>query len=315
MTDKSKLIRGVSKCARFFVADTTEIVKEAQRIHKLDPIATMIFGKFLTAAVIIGKDLKNPNDTVTLKLNGEGPYGVMAAVANSLGEVRGYVNENQSKLDSIIDENKNFITDETGQIRFIGKGFFQIIKDLGLREPFSGFTQLQYEDMGDILANYFLISEQIKSVVSLGVKLNRENEVIKAGGYIIQLLPGVEEGFIDKLEDKLKQIKGITDLLAEGMTLEEIVELLYEDITVFEEDADMEGAHKKVYVEDFEILEESDVEYKCNCTRDKFYRGLITLGKDEIRKILDEEENIEVECHFCGKKYTFTEKDFKKILK
>lgn len=314
MTNKSKLIRGVSKCARFFVVDTTEIVKEAQQIHKLDPIATMIFGKFLTATAIIGKDLKNPKDLVTLKLNGEGPYGVMVAIANNAGEVKGYVNENLAKLEKIIDENKNFITDETGQIRFIGNGLFQIIKDLGLREPFSGFTKLEYEDMGDILANYFLVSEQIKSVVSLGVKLNENGEIIKAGGYIIQLLPGVEEGFIDKLENKLKQIRGITDLLVGGMTLEQIVELLYEDITVFEENADMEGAHKKVYVEDYEILEKSDLEYKCDCTKDKFYKGLITLGKDEIKKILDEEEKIEVECHFCGKKYEFVEKDFENIF-
>ena len=140
--------------------------------------------------------------------------------------------------------------------------------------------------------------------------MDENGEVKRAGGYLIQLLPGVEDGFIDKLENKLQQIRTITELLEGGMSLEQIVELLYEDISVFEDETDVDGAHKKVYVEDFEILEKSDLEYKCNCTRDKFYRGLITLGKDEINKILEEEGKIETECHFCRKKYEFTKDDF-----
>ena len=304
--EKSKIIRGTSKCARFFVCDTTEIVREAKKIHDLDPIATTIFGKLLTATAMMGKDLKNEKDLVSVRINGDGPYGNMLATGNMNGEVKGYIANPEEKFHQIVDENGNFIKDETGQIRFIGNGTMQVIKDLGLRDPFSGVTQINEEDIADIVAHYFLLSEQIKSVVALGVKLDENGEVKRAGGYLIQLLPGVEDGFIDKLENKLLQIRTITELLEGGMSLEQIVELLYEDISVFEDETDVDGAHKKVYVEDFEILEKSDLEYKCNCTRDKFYRGLITLGKDEINKILEEEGKIETECHFCRKKYEFT---------
>lgn len=311
--EKSEIIRGTSKCARFFVCDTTELVKEAKRIHSLDPIATTIFGKLLTATAMMGKDLKNKKDLVTVKINGDGPYGNILATGNMNGEVKGYIENPEEKFHQIVDENGDFVKDETGKIRFIGNGTMQVIKDLGLRDPFSGVTKIDEEDIADIIAHYFLLSEQIKSVVALGVKLDENGEVKRSGGYLIQLLPGVEDGFIDKLENKLQQIRTITELLEGGMSLEQIVELLYEDISVFEDEADMEGAHKKTYVEDFEILEKSELDYKCNCARDKFYKGLITLGKKEIDKILEEEGKIEVECHFCGKKYDFVKEDFENL--
>ena len=310
---KSEIIRGTSKCARFFVCDTTELVKEAKKVHGLDPIATTVFGKLLTATAMMGKDLKNEKDLVTVRVDGDGPYGNMLATGNMKGEVKGYIGNPEEKFHQIIDENGNFIKDETRQVRFIGNGTMQVIKDLGLRDPFSGVTKINEEDIADIIAHYFLLSEQIKSVVVLGVKLDENGEIKRAGGYLIQLLPGVEDGFIDKLENKLQQIRTITELLEGGMSLEQIVELLYEDISVFEEETDVDDAHKKVYVEDFEILEKSELEYKCNCTKEKFYKGLITLGKEEIDKILEEEGKIQVECHFCGKKYDFGKEDFENL--
>ena len=310
---KSEIIRGTSKCARFFVCDTTELIKKTKEIHRLDPIAVTVFGKLLTATAMMGKDLKNEKDLVTIRVNGDGPYGNMLATGNMKGEVKGYIGHPQEKFHQIMDENGNFIKDETGQVRFIGNGTMQVIKDLGLRDPFSGVTKINEEDIANIIAHYFLLSEQIKSVVALGVKLDENGEVKRAGGYLIQLLPGVEDGFIDKLENKLQQIRMITELLEGGMSLEQIVELLYEDISVFEEETDVDGAHKKVYVEDFEILEKSELEYKCNCTKDKFYKGLITLRKEEIDKILEEEGKIQVECHFCRKKYDFEKQDFENL--
>ena len=310
---KSEIIRGTSKCARFFVCDTTELIKEAKEIHRLDPIAVTVFGKLLTATAMMGKDLKNEKDLLTVRVNGDGPYGNMLATGNMKGEVKGYIGHPQEKFHQIMDENGNFIKDETGQVRFIGNGTMQVIKDLGLRDPFSGVTKINEEDIANIIAHYFLLSEQIKSVVALGVKLDENGEVKRAGGYLIQLLPGVEDGFIDKLENKLQQIRMITELLEGGMSLEQIVELLYEDISVFEEETDVDGAHKKVYVEDFEILEKSELEYKCNYTKDKFYKGLITLRKEEIDKILEEEGKIQVECHFCRKKYDFEKQDFENL--
>lgn len=308
MGKKSELIRGTSKCARFFVCDTTQVVKEAQNIHRLDAIATVNFGKLLTAAAMMGKDLKVADGLISVEISGDGAYGKMVATANMKGHVKGYVgNTSNAKL---VDKDGNFVRDEKGRIKLIGDGIMQVRKDIGLKMPFSGMVALENQDIADIVASYFLQSEQIKSVVALGVKLNEDGTVNRAGGYLIQLLPGAEDDFIDKLEDKLRKIRSITELLNGGFSLERIVELLYEDISAFEENKDVDGNHKKKYVENFEILEKSEIEYKCNCSRKTFLKGLITLGKEQIDEILKEQGKIEVECHFCGKKHQFEKKDF-----
>lgn len=308
MGKKSELIRGTSKCARFFVCDTTQVVKDAQSKHGLDAIATVNFGKLLTAAAMMGKDLKVEDGVVSVEISGDGAYGKMVATANMKGHVKGYVgNSSNAKL---IDKDGNLVRDEKGRIKLIGDGIMQVRKDIGLKMPFSGMVALENQDIADIVASYFLQSEQIKSVVALGVKLNEDGSVNRAGGYLIQLLPGAEDDFIDKLEDKLRKIRSITELLNGGFSLERIVELLYEDISVFEETEDVDGNHKKKYVENFEILEKSEIEYKCNCSKETFLKGLITLGKEQIDEILEEQGKIEVECHFCGKKYQFGKEDF-----
>ena len=308
MGKKSELIRGTSKCARFFVCDTTQVVKDAQSKHGLDAIATVNFGKLLTAAAMMGKDLKVEDGVVSVEISGDGAYGKMVATANMKGHVKGYVGN--SSTAKRIDKDGNFVRDEKGRIKLIGDGIMQVRKDIGLKMPFSGMVALENQDIADIVASYFLQSEQIKSVVALGVKLNEDGTVNRAGGYLIQLLPGVEDDFIDKLEDKLRKIRSITELLNGGFSLERIVELLYEDISAFEENKDANGNHKKKYIENFEILEKSEIEYKCNCSKETFLKGLITLGKEQIDEILEEQGKIEVECHFCGKKYQFGKEDF-----
>ena len=308
MEKKSELIRGTSKCARFFVCDTTQVVKDAKSKHGLDAIATVNFGKLLTAAAMMGKDLKVEDGVVSVEISGDGAYGKMVATANMKGHVKGYVgNSSNAKL---IDKDGNFVRDEKGRIKLIGDGIMQVRKDIGLKMPFSGMVALENQDIADIVASYFLQSEQIKSVVALGVKLNEDGTVNRAGGYLIQLLPGAEDNFIDKLEEKLRKIRSITELLNGGFSLERIVELLYEDISAFEENKDANGNHKKKYIENFEILEKSEIEYKCNCSKETFLKGLITLGKEQIDEILEEQGKIEVECHFCGKKYQFGKEDF-----
>lgn len=308
MEKKSELIRGTSKCARFFVCDTTQVVKDAQSKHGLDAIATVNFGKLLTAAAMMGKDLKVEEGVVSVEISGDGAYGKMVATANMKGHVKGYVgNSLNAKL---IDKDGNFVRDEKGRIKLIGDGIMQVRKDIGLKMPFSGMVALENQDIADIVASYFLQSEQIKSVVALGVKLNEDGTVNRAGGYLIQLLPGAEDDFIDKLEEKLRKIRSITELLNGGFSLERIVELLYEDISAFEENKDANGNHKKKYIENFEILEKSEIEYKCNCSKETFLKGLITLGKEQVDEILEEQGKIEVECHFCGKKYQFGKEDF-----
>lgn len=312
MGKKSELIRGTSKCARFFVCDTTQVVKDAQSKHGLDAIATVNFGKLLTAAAMMGKDLKVEDGVVSVEISGDGAYGKMVATANMKGHVKGYVgNSSNAKL---IDKDGNFVRDEKGRIKLIGDGIMQVRKDIGLKMPFSGMVALENQDIADIVASYFLQSEQIKSVVALGVKLNEDGSVNRAGGYLIQLLPGAEDDFIDKLEDKLRKIRSITELLNGGFSLERIVELLYEDISAFEETEDVDGNYKKKYIENFEILEKSEIEYKCNCSKETFLKGLITLGKEQIDEILEEQGKIEVECHFCGKKYQFGKEDFEEAF-
>ncbi len=293
--NKSTIIRGVSKNARFFITDTTKLVKEAQLLHELDPIGATFFGQLITIAGIMGKDLKSEKDVLTIRFNGDGPYGILLATANQHGHVKGYVG-NVDNLEDILAKHNN-----NENISLLGEGTLQVIKDMGLKDPFVGLTKIHNSDVADSIAHYYYTSEQIKSVVSLGVKIDENGLVEKAGGFVIQLLPGASDDFIDKIENKINSIRSITDLLKGGFDPQRIAKLLYEDIST-EEDK---------LIEDHEILNESTIEYKCDCNRDKFFSGLKTLTKEEITEILEENNGIlEVECHFCMKKYKYSTNDF-----
>ena len=298
-TDRmGKLIKGVSKNARFFICDTKDLVQEAMDIHSCSPTGISILGRVLIAAGMMGKDLKNERDSMTIRINGDGPAGTIIATANMKGEVKGYMSNPQAETGEQDSKHLKIA-------KAVGNGTMYVIKDMGLREPFSGLVQLQTGEIGDDLAYYFYTSEQIPSVVALGVKINKDYKVSCAGGFIIQLLPGAENEFIDRLEEKLKMIRPVTELFEGGFDIYRIAKLLYEDIG-----SDEEGK----LIEEYEILEESELSYKCDCSRERYLRGLITLGREEIEKILDEEGGkMEVECHFCMKKYEFTKKDFEDI--
>ena len=296
--EKSRMIRGTSKSARFFLTDTTELVKEAHKLQKLDPIAVTLFGKLLTVTAMMGQDLKSEKDVLTVRFNGDGAYGILLATAKSDGSVKGYIRNTEKKIDI----NKK---DSLGNTDFIGDGTLQVIKDMGLKDPFVGLTKISSSDIADNIAHYFFTSDQVKSVVSLGVKVNEKGEVEQSGGFIIQLLPGVEDDFIDKIEKKIKSIKSVTDLLDGGFDLERILKLLYED---------MEDEEGNQLIEEYSILEESEIEYKCDCSRERFLTGLLTLGKTEINELLEEHGEIEVECHFCMKKYVYKNDDFNNYL-
>lgn len=181
----------------------------------------------------------------------------------------------------------------------------KIIKDMGLKEPYVGISTVDTGEIAQDLAYYFYNSEQTPTVIALGVKLKDANTVACAGGYMLQLLPDAEDEFITALENKIQAIRPMTELMMGGMDLERILKLLYED---------MNSEDNEKLVESYEILEEKEVSYKCDCNKDKFYKGLITLGKEELNKIFAEEEKIEAECHFCGKRYEFKKEDFKDIL-
>lgn len=293
----SKIIRGISKNARFFLVDSTDIVQEALDIHKCSSTAIDAFGRLLTAGVMMGSTLKG-KDLLTLRTDTDGLLNNMVVTADSDGGVKGYVS-NPSADVALKDNGKS----DVGAL--IGRGMLRIIKDMGLKEPYIGMSPIESGEIAQDLAYYFFNSDQTPTVIALGVNLKDGKTVACAGGYMIQLLPGAEESFIGALEEKINAIRPMTELMMGGMDLKRILKLLYED---------MSSEDNEKLIEEYEILEEKEVSYKCNCDKDKFYRGLITLGKKELTEIFETEEVLETECHFCGKKYKFTKEDFKDIL-
>ena len=294
----SKIIRGISKNARFWVIDSTALVQNAQNIHNMSPTAIAAFGRLLTAGAIMGTNLRG-EDLLPLRIDSEGPIKQMVVTATSSGDVKGYVAYPEEDLP--LKENGH--PDVAG---LIGAGTLRVIKDMGLRnaDPYMGISDLQTGEIAEDLAYYYFTSEQTPTVIALGVSINKDMSVKSAGGYMIQLMPDSDDAFIDKLEEKIKNIRTITELLEGGMDPLRIAKLIYEDINSENHDD---------LIEKYKILEENTVNYKCDCNKDKFYKGLITLGKDEINHILEHDHQIEAECHFCKTKYVFIEEDFKEI--
>ena len=291
-----KLIRGTSKNARFFLIDSTDVVQTALVIHRCSPTAIDAFGRILTAGAIMGSTLKG-KDLITIMTNTDGLLKSMVVTADANGGVKGYLSDPYA--DVPLKDNKKH--DVSG---LIGRGTIKIIKDMGLKDPYIGISEIQSGGLAEDLAYYYYTSEQTPTVLALGVSLKDKDTVRSAGGYMIQLLPDAEEDFITFLEAKVKAILPMTDLMNGGMDLDRILRLLYDDMDT-EED---------IPIEKYDILERKDIKYSCNCNRDKFYRGIIALGKDELNKIFAEESSIETECNFCKKKYVFTRDDLIDII-
>ena len=296
---KSRIIRGVSKNARFFVINSTDVVQKALEIHKCSPTAIAGFGRFLTAGLIMGASLKG-DDKLSLITDTDGPVNNMVVTADANGHIKGYLSNPQADLPL------KPVVNQPDVANLIGKGSLRVIKDMGLKEPYCGLSEIQTGEIATDIAYYYVTSEQTPTVIALGVDLQDEKTVRSAGGYMVQLFPGADEKFIDLLEAKIKAIRNVTELFKGGMDLERIVKLLYEDMS--------DETYQKL-VEDYEILEEREVSYYCDCNKEKYYKGLITLGKEEILNLLEElDGTIETECHFCGKKYQFTKEDFREFL-
>lgn len=294
----SRIIRGVSKNAKFIVVDTTEIVQKALEIHRCSPTAINAFGRFLTAGTIMGMSLKG-DDLLTLITSTDGLVSNMTVTANADGEVKGYLSNPLADLPATQNGKPNVK-------KLIGKGSLRVIKDMGLKEPYVGLSEIVSGEIAEDIAYYYVVSEQTPTVIALGVDLKDDKTVRSAGGYMIQLLPDADESFVDFLEKKIKAIRNVTELFKGGMNLERILKLLYEDMS--------DENHEKL-IEDYEILEKKELKYACNCSKEKYYKGLMTLGKEELKEVFSElNGKIETECHFCGKKYEFEEEDFKEFL-
>ncbi len=282
-----RLIRGTSKNARFFIADTTDIVQEAAAIHKYDKYSIEVFGKFCTLAVLMGATLKG-EDKLTIRTDTEGYIKNIVVNSDASGNIKGYLANTDAE-----------------NVEHLGKGMMRIIKDMGLKEPYVAITDIDYTNLPNDISAFFYNSEQVPTVISIAGQCTNDGKILCAGAFMVQLLPNADESFITKLEQKVQAIRPMNELMLGGMTLEQIANLLYDDMDT-EDDS---------LVEEFEILENKEVRYQCDCNSDRFYRGILTLGKDDLKHIFEKEKEIEAECQFCGKRYKFLEKDFEEVLK
>lgn len=273
---------------RAFAATTKDLVEHARQIHNTSPVATAGLGRMLTAASMMGATLKNSSDVLTLIAKGDGPLGGITVTADSASNVKGYVNN-----PSFVNPPNFFGKFDVGGA--IGNGTLTVIKDIGLKEPYSGQVSLITGEIAEDLTYYFATSEQVPTSVALGVLMNKNNTVRQAGGFIIQLMPFASDEVIDALEAKIKGITSITSLLDSGMSPEDILNQLLGDM-------------------DLEITDTIPTAYNCNCSRERVTKAIISIGKKEITDMINEGKDIEVNCHFCNKNYVFTPDDLKKLI-
>lgn len=272
---------------RAFAAVTTGLVNKASQVHDLSPIAAAALGRTLTAAGMMARMLKNDKDKLTIQIKGDGPLGGIVVVSDYQANVRGYVHN----------PNVDLPLNERGKLDIrtaVGFGYINVIKDMGLKEPYIGFAELVSGEIADDLTYYFATSEQVPSTVALGVLVDSKG-VTGAGGFIIQLMPGAEEVTVEKLEKRLIGFPSISKLLAEGNTPEQLLEMLLEDMNP-------------------KIIEKVSTGFNCNCSRERMERNLISIGKEDLLEILEDGKGAELQCHFCNEKYNFEHEDIQKLI-
>lgn len=273
---------------RAFAASTTELVETARRHHDTSPVATAALGRLLTAGVMMGSMMKNPTDILTLQIQCAGPIGGLTVTADSQGSVKGYVHNPEVMLPP-----KNGKLDVGGAL---GAGFLNVIKDMGLKEPYSGRTVLQSGEIAEDLTYYFATSEQVPSSVGLGVLMEKDNTVRCAGGFIVQVMPFIEEEVLSRLEQNIANIQSVTAMLDNGHTPEEMLSKVLEGL-------------------DMEVTDTLPAAFSCNCSKQRIEKAIISVGRKEIQSMIDEGEPIEVKCHFCNTAYKFGVEELKNLLK
>ena len=287
---KDYIVRATAANAqiRAFAASTTELVEEARSRHNTSPVATAALGRLLTAGAMMGSMMKNPTDVLTLQVQCGGPIGGMTVTADSQGEVKGYVHNPDVMLPP-----KNGKLDVGGAL---GPGFLNVIKDMGLKEPYSGQTILQTGEIAEDLTYYFATAEQVPSSVGLGVLMEKDNTVRCAGGFIVQVMPFIDEEVLSKLEENIQKIQSVTAMLDNGHTPEEMLEQVLEGL-------------------DVEITDTLPTKFECNCSKERIEKAIISVGKKEIQEMIDDGKDIEVKCHFCNTAYTFSVEELEGLLK
>ena len=274
---------------RAFATVTTEMVETAREHHNTSPVATAALGRLLTAGAMMGSMMKGEKDVLTLQIKAGGPLQGITVTADSQGNVKGYV----GNPDVCIPANSKGKLDVAGAV---GLGFLTVIKDMGLKEPYSGQVMLQTCEIAEDLTYYFATSEQVPSAVGLGVLMNKNNTVRQAGGFIVQLMPFAEEEVISRLEQNVQKINSVTNLLEEGHTPESLLEKVLEGF-------------------DIQINEKMDTRFHCNCSKERVAKALISIGRKELNEMIQEGKPIEMNCHFCNTNYNFTVEELKEILR
>lgn len=273
---------------RVFAATTKELVEHARAAHNTSPVSTAALGRLLTGGVMMGSMMKGEKDVLTLQIQCNGPIKGLTVTADSKGNVKGYA-YNPNVLLPPSDKGKLDVG------KALDLGVLSVIKDMGLKEPYMGQTQLVSGEIAEDLTYYFATSEQVPSAVALGVLMEKDNTVKRAGGFIIQLMPFAEDGLAEKLENKLKEMTSITALLEKGMTPEDIINEILGDFGV-------------------EILDTLPAKFYCNCCKERVEQALISVGAKELNTMIKEAKPVELNCHFCNSKYTFSIEELKEIL-
>lgn len=273
---------------RAFAASTHQVVEEARSRHNTSPVATAALGRLLTAGALMGSMMKNDTDVLTLQVKGDGPIGGITVTSDAHANVKGYVENPDVMLPP-----KNGKLDVGGAV---GIGLLNVIKDMGLKEPYVGNTILVTSEIAEDLTYYFANSEQIPSSVGLGVLMNKDNTVRQAGGFIVQVMPFVTDEVVTKLEENIKNISSVTQMLDAGYTPEDMLNKVLEGL-------------------DVEITDTMETKFVCDCCQEKIEKAIISIGKKDIQEMINEGKDIEVKCHFCNTGYTFNVEELKEILK
>ncbi|PJI09676.1 MULTISPECIES: Hsp33 family molecular chaperone HslO [Clostridium] len=288
-----KLINATAKNGevRIIAAITTEMVNEGVKIHKCAPTSAAALGRMLTAGAIMGSDLKSERDSITLKINGGGIAKGVTVTSYSDAHVKGYIGN----------PNADLPVNEKGKLDVSGiigkKGNLLVIKDMGLKEPYVGQVPIYTGEIGDDIAYYYVTSEQIPSAVGVGVLVDKDMSIKAAGGFIIQMMPGADDLAADLITYRLQEIPSITEFIAKGMSIEDILEFIFEGM-------------------DLKILDGSKVpKYRCDCSRERVERALISIGMKDLKEIYDDGKEEEIVCNFCNRKYKFTNDQIGELIK
>lgn len=273
---------------RAYAVNATDTVAEAQRRHETWHTSSAALGRSLVGGLLLGATLKG-EDKLTVKIMGDGPAGAIIVDSNAKGEVKGYIQNPKVALPL----NAQGKLDVRGAVGT--QGLFTVIKDLGLKEPFTGQTPIVSGELGEDFTYYLASSEQVPSAVGLSVLVNPDDTIQTAGGFMIQIMPGASDEIITRLEQKLASLPRVSSLLADGMTPEQILETILDDTTIF-------------------YLETMPVQFKCDCSKEKFGSALITLGTSELNEMIEEDHGAETVCSFCGNKYHFSEQDLHELV-